>query len=198
MVHLLSEAFPPAVEVTIWPVCEKFLPHALLCAHWIELARITSMKAASLLNTIGYYLNMRARYEIAMPLFQRALRIREQVLGEQHPDTAQTLSNLAYLYHHQDQFEEAMHFLQRSLSIRQQVLGMEHPDTATSLNALALLYRDQGEYEEAERLFLEVLAIRKQILGAAILGHRRVCTTWHYFITIRTSSSKQNPFSSAL
>ncbi len=165
VVHLLSEAFPPAVEVTIWPTCEKFLPHALLCAHWIERAHITSMKAASLLNTIGYYLNMRARYEIAMPLFQRALRIREQVLGEQHPDTAQTLSNLAYLYHHQDQFEEAMHFLQRSLFIRQQVLGVEHPDTATSLNALALLYRDQGRYEEAEPFFQRALAIRKQIFG---------------------------------
>ena len=89
----------------------------------------------------------------------------EQALGEQHPDTAQTLSNLAYLYHHQDQFEEAMHFLQRSLSIRQQVLGMEHPDTATSLNALALLYRDQGRYEEAEPFFQQALAIRKQIFG---------------------------------
>ncbi len=166
VVHLLSEAFPSAVEVTSWPLCEKFLPHALLCTHWIELAYITSMKAASLLNAIGYYLNMRARYEIAKPLFQRALRIREQVLGEQHPDTAQTLSNLAYLYHHQDQFEEAMLFLQRSLSIRQQALGMEHPDTATSLNALALLYRDQGRYEEAEPFFQQALAIRKQIFGA--------------------------------
>ena len=26
VVHLLSEAFPPAVEVTIWPTCEKLLP----------------------------------------------------------------------------------------------------------------------------------------------------------------------------
>jgi tetratricopeptide (TPR) repeat protein len=165
VVHLLSEAFPPAVEVTSWPLCEKLLPHALLCAHWIEQAHITSMKAASLLNAIGYYLNMRARYDIAKPLFERTLRIREQVLGEQHPDTAQTLSDLAYLYHHQDQFEEAMHFLQRSFSIRQQVLGMEHPDTATSLNALALLYRDQGRYEEAEPFFQQALAIRKQIFG---------------------------------
>lgn len=165
VVHLLSEAFPPAVEVTSWPLCEKLLPHALLCAYWIEQAHITSVEAASLLNTIGYYLNMRARYEIAKPLFQRALSVREQALGEQHPDTAQTLSDLAYLYHHQDRFEEATHFLQRSLSIRQQVLGMEHPDTATSINALALLYRDQGRYEEAEPFFQQALAIRKQIFG---------------------------------
>jgi tetratricopeptide (TPR) repeat protein len=165
VVDLLSVAFPSAVEVTSWPRCEKLLPHALLCAHWIEIAHITSTKAASLLNTIGYYLNMRAQYEIAMPLFQRALGIREQALGELHPDTAQTLSNLAYLYHHQDQFEKAMHFLQRSLFIRQQVLGMEHADTATSLNALALLYRDQGRYEEAEPFFQQALAIRKQIFG---------------------------------
>lgn len=164
-VHLLYAAFPSAVEVSNWPLCEKFLPHALLCAYWLEMANITSVKAASLLSTIGYYLNMRARYEIAKPLFQRALCIREQVLTEQHPDTAQTLSDLAYLHHHQDKFEDAMHFLQRSLIIRQQVLGMEHPDTATSLNALALLYRDQGKYEEAEPFFQRALAIRKQIFG---------------------------------
>jgi tetratricopeptide (TPR) repeat protein len=167
-VVLLSEVFPSAAQVTSWPLCEKFLPHALLCAHWMERADITSMQAASLLDMVGYYLNMRARYEIAMPLFQRALRLREQVLGELHPDTAQTLSNLAYLYHHQDLFEEAMHFLQRSLSIRQQVLGMEHPETATSLNALGLLYRDQERYEEAEPFFQRALAIRKQIFGT---GH---------------------------
>ncbi|MBA2679409.1 MAG: tetratricopeptide repeat protein [Ktedonobacteraceae bacterium] len=164
-VLILADAFPSAVEVTNWSLCEKFLPHALLCAHWMEQADITSMKAASLLDTVGYYLNMRARYEMAKPLLKLALRLREQGLGEQHPDTAQTLSNLAYLYHHQDQFEEAMHFLQRSLSLRQQVLGMEHPDTATSLNALGLLYRDQGRYEEAEPFFQRALAIRKQIFG---------------------------------
>jgi tetratricopeptide (TPR) repeat protein len=74
---------------------------------------------------------MRARYEEAKPLFQRALVIREQALGPEHPDIAQTLSNLAFLYHHQDKYEEAMSFLQQALLMRQKVLGMDHPDTAT-------------------------------------------------------------------
>lgn len=165
VVNLLHEVFPFALEVAIWPACEQLLPHALLCAHWIEQANLTSPAAASLLDKIGYYLNMRARYEEALPLFQRALAMREHILGPEHADTAQTLSNLAYLYHHQDQYEEAMSFLQRSLAMRQNVLGMAHPDTATSLNALGLLYRDQGHYEQAESFYQQALTIREQVLG---------------------------------
>ena len=38
-------------------------------------------------------------YEKALPLYQRALDIREKVLGPQHPDVATTLNNLAGLYY---------------------------------------------------------------------------------------------------
>ncbi len=37
-------------------------------------------------------------YEKALPFYQRALDIREKVLGPQHPDVATTLNNLAGLY----------------------------------------------------------------------------------------------------
>ncbi len=37
-------------------------------------------------------------YEKALPLYQRALDIREKVLDPQHPDVATTLNNLAELY----------------------------------------------------------------------------------------------------
>ena len=165
VIHALSEIFPKEIVVANWVRCQRFLSHALLCVSWIEQTPMGSIGAASLLDRIGYYLNMRARYEEAKPLFQRALVIRGQVLGPEHPDIAQTLSNLAFLYHHQDKYEEAMSFLQRALLMRQQVLGMAHPDTATSFNALALLYRDQEYYEQAESFYQQSLAIREQVLG---------------------------------
>jgi hypothetical protein len=38
-------------------------------------------------------------YPKAEPLDQQALRIRQKVLGPEHPDTATSLNNLAALYH---------------------------------------------------------------------------------------------------
>ena len=37
-------------------------------------------------------------YAKAEPLYQEALRIRQKVLGPEHPDTATSLNNLAELY----------------------------------------------------------------------------------------------------
>ena len=39
-----------------------------------------------------------AAYAEALPLYQRALKIREKALGPEHPDTATSLNNLAALY----------------------------------------------------------------------------------------------------
>src|SRR5271165_6468823 len=39
-----------------------------------------------------------SRYAEAEPLYQEALKIRQKVLGPEHPDTATSLNNLALLY----------------------------------------------------------------------------------------------------
>jgi len=65
----------------------------------------------------------------AEPLYLRALAIREQQLGSEHPDTAFSLHDLAHLYARQGKFAEAESLYQRALAIRVQQLGPEHPDT---------------------------------------------------------------------
>ena len=104
-------------------------------------------------------------YAKAEPLFQEALRIRQKVLGPEHPDTATSLNNLAVLYQDMGEYAKAEPLFQEALRIRQKVLGPEHPDTATSLNNLAVLYQDMGEYAKAEPLFQEALRIRQKVLG---------------------------------
>ena len=77
------------------------------------------------------------RYAEAEPLFQRALTIREQALGPDHPDVAWSLNSLAELYRAQGRYAEAEPLFQQALAIREQALGPDHPDIATSLNNLA-------------------------------------------------------------
>ena len=104
-------------------------------------------------------------YVKAEPLYREALRIRQKVLGSEHPSAADSLNNLAGLYQDMGEYAKAEPLYREALRIRQKVLGPEHPNTATSLNNLAMLYRDMGEYAKAEPLYREALRICRKILG---------------------------------
>ncbi|MDQ2887901.1 MAG: tetratricopeptide repeat protein, partial [Chloroflexota bacterium] len=161
----VSAARPDVTDVKQWPACERWLPHALLCATWIEQLPISSPKAVLLLNDAGYYLKQRGRYREVEPLYQQGLAIDTEVYGPEHPEVATDLNNLAALYRAQGKYEQAESLYQRALVIREQQLGAQHSDTATSLNNLAGLYRAQGKYEQAEPLYQRALAIVEQVLG---------------------------------
>src|SRR5450755_1608167 len=164
-VQAVNMSYPDVQDVKQWDTCERWLPHALVCAAWIEQEPLGMAEAARLLNQAGGYLDGRARYTEAEPLYVRALAINEQQLGPNHPDTANSLNNLALLYDNQGKYEQAKLLYQRALTIYEQQLGPDHPDTASSLNNLALLYDNQGKYEQAKLLYQRALAIREQQLG---------------------------------
>ena len=54
-------------------------------------------KHAASLNTLAALLQEQGALAAARPLYERALAIREKVLGPEHPDTATSLNNLAAL-----------------------------------------------------------------------------------------------------
>lgn len=51
------------------------------------------------------------------------------MLGEQHPDFAQSLNNLAGLYDSMGRYEQAEPLYQQDLEVFRQVLGPNHPHT---------------------------------------------------------------------
>lgn len=155
----------PEVEFSMWPDCQRYLPHALICADLITQMNITIPEAAELLDRTGLYLKEIAQYARAEPLLQQALTIREHTLGIGHPSTATSLDNLAELYHEQAQYTRAEPRYQRAFAIREGVLGPNHASTATSLNNLARLYHDQRQYSKAEPLFIRALDIYENTLG---------------------------------
>jgi tetratricopeptide (TPR) repeat protein len=160
----VNMACPDIENIEQWEACERWLPHALVCAIWIEQEQMMEPDAADLLSQAGLYLDIRARYREAEPLLERALTIRERALGSEHPETAAGLNNLALLYQKQGKYGEAEPLLERALTIRERALGSEHPETAAGLNNLALLYQKQGKYGEAEPLYERALAIGEKML----------------------------------
>jgi tetratricopeptide (TPR) repeat protein len=164
-VRVVNLAFPDP-EFENWPACDRFLPHALVCAGFINCLTLEFAEAARLLNQASCYLNDRAEYAQAEPLCSRALEIYEKALGKEHPTTARGMNNLAFLYHNQGRKEEAELLYRRALEITEKTRGAEHSWTAIGLNNLAALYLGQGRYEEAEPLQLRALAITEKTQGA--------------------------------
>jgi len=62
-------------------------------------------------------------YEKALPLYQRALAIREKVLGPEAPDTATSLNNLANIYEAMGAHDKALPLRQRALKIPAPTMG---------------------------------------------------------------------------
>src|SRR5262245_1792825 len=105
------------------------------------------------------------KYDEARPLAERALVIRERVLGSEHQDVADALNDLANYYSAKDQYPQSEQLLQRAMTIREKVLGPDHPGIAITLNNLAILYKKKGDYARAESQYQRALAIDEKALG---------------------------------
>jgi tetratricopeptide (TPR) repeat protein len=122
--------------------------------------------AAKLLDRLASYRQAAlAAYAQARPLFERALAIREKVLGPEDTATATSLNNLAGLLHDQGDLVGAQPLFERALAIYEKVLGPEHPDTAGSLSNLAYLLQSQGDLAWARPLFERALTTKEKLLG---------------------------------
>jgi tetratricopeptide (TPR) repeat protein len=67
------------------------------------------------------------------------LKLREKVLGPEHPDTLASRHNLASTLNKQGKYAEAEAEYRAVLKLWEKVLGAEHPNTLSSRNGLAWL-----------------------------------------------------------
>ena len=124
-----------------------------------------SLQKAEELNQEVRRLYNQGRYAEAIPLAEKNLLIREQVLGAKHLSTVTTLHNLAALYMATGAYDKAEPLYKRSLTMMDIIMGPEHPSTAATLNGMANLYSKMGAYDKAEPLYKRSLAIREKSLG---------------------------------
>jgi Tfp pilus assembly protein PilF len=157
-----------------WRRCAALTLHvAAICESEISDVE-ASAQCADLLNRAGSYSVGRAGYSAARQLHERALAIREKVLGPEHPDTAQSLNNLGVLLKEHGDLAGARPLYERALAIREKVLDPEHPDTAQSLNNLGVLLKEHGDLAGARPLYERALAIREKVLGPEHADTNRV------------------------
>ena len=153
-------------NVSTWNVSTQLLRHLINVVHLATKFDIFNNRIAYLNNQVGIYFSFFGNFIQAKPFYERALAIREQVLGAEHPDTALSLNNLGYLLRAMGDLARARPYYERALAIHEQVLGSEHPDTATSLNNMGYLLQEMGDLAGAKPYYERALVIRKQVLGA--------------------------------
>lgn len=124
-----------------------------------------SLGLATALLELGAVHSRELRGAGARPVLERALAIREKVLGPDHTATAAVLEQLGLVLQQQGRFPEAREAFERALAIREKSFGLDHTDTLASVNELAAVLRDQGELAAARGLFERALASGEKVLG---------------------------------
>ena len=159
------QAFPDSDQLDNWSVCDRLLPHGLRLRPWLTREQVWTETGGRLLNELGYFLEKRGQYNLSAEIFEQALEMRRELLGDRHPNVATSLNNLAALYRSQGRYDAAEPYYQQALEMRRELLGDRHPSVASSLNNLAALYESQGRYEAAEPYYLQALEMRRELLG---------------------------------
>jgi tetratricopeptide (TPR) repeat protein len=163
-IEALSAAFPSGDYAT-WEQCKVLLPHVKeIVAHRAD-DREGVEKQAESASRAGWYLLLNGEYTAAEELIRLSLKIREKVLGFEHPDTLTSVSNLGTVLERQGKYDEAEAMHRRALEGYEKVLGFEHPHTLASVSNLGSVLSRQGKYDEAEAMHRRDLEGSEKVLG---------------------------------
>lgn len=87
-------------------------------------------------------------YSTACPMLEQCLSQRQEVFGDEHPDTVSAMNNLAYCCLAMGDDETAYALLERALALRRHIHGDAHPHTVQAGENLIEMYRKVGAYDK--------------------------------------------------
>jgi hypothetical protein len=131
---VLNTLLPEEVaDAHVWEQYERLLPHVLSVTATCS-SNEGNQDLIDVLRKTADYLQERAHYEHAEPLYQRALHVGEQHLGTEAPALAPVLAGLAFLQSRRGNFAQAEALGSRAARLSEQALGPIHPQVAASLS----------------------------------------------------------------
>ena len=115
-------------------------------------------------HVAGGRYNAQKMWDKGKAALERALRLRLDALGEQHPATAGTLASLGVTYSDMGDRGSAIMLYERALRIFKDTLG-PHPATADTMSSMGTAYVKKGQSEKAIELFQQALRIYESTVG---------------------------------
>lgn len=120
---------------------------------------------ARLLETLASALFDLGQYERAAGPRAEALRIRRELLGDDHPDTLLSINNTGLLLRVQGHYDEAERYILEALEGNRRVFGEDHQKTLVTMGNYGALLRNKGKNEEAEDVWRRTLEAQRRALG---------------------------------
>lgn len=126
-----------------------------------------AVKEADSLSRQVVQLYQAGKFDEALPLAERALKLREEAGGGEHPSVAQALRNLAAIYHSKSKLDKARQLYKRALSIYEKNPATNRANIYKLLDALAILERFAfNNFTTAIENHERSLALKQSSLGA--------------------------------
>jgi serine/threonine-protein kinase len=118
---------------------------------------------ARLMNVIGLVYERLALYDAAEDLFAKALALRRETLGNDHPDVAESLQDLGRVRRLKNEPAQAEPLVREALATRRQSQGGDNSHVASLLHELAWVMDAKGDDVAAERYAREALAMQRRL-----------------------------------
>jgi tetratricopeptide (TPR) repeat protein len=128
-------------------------------------AECDNQALADYLNSLGMVLMRQNNGALAEEQFQRALRLDQQLLGEDHIVVSRDTANLGHLYKRLDRFEEAEKCYNESLRILERNGKSNAMETALILNNLGSVLISNSHASEARTCLEQALTIITEVKG---------------------------------
>ena len=171
------------------------LPHALTIAERAE-RFLRSFRSQVYISDIyevtGNGYSGMGLYDAALEWHQRALVLREKILGKENLATAATYEHIAQIARIKGKYDEALELYQKTLRIRKKKLGERHPDTMISYDGIATVYGSQDRCSEALEWHQKALVIGEDVLGKEHLGTAAI------YHNIAATYERQSKYAEAL
>jgi serine/threonine protein kinase/tetratricopeptide (TPR) repeat protein len=120
---------------------------------------------AALQQSIGNTYRDIGMFSEALPLQRQAMEAFRDALGNEDPQTLESLYRLSYTLRDLGQLEEAAPLASEALDTYRRLYGNNHADTLKAMQNMALLHQEKGEIDQAMALCLQALAGQQQVLG---------------------------------
>lgn len=114
-------------------------------------------------------------YIQALKFHVKAMVIREDVLGAEHPDMARSYNNIGNVLKGLGEYSKALEYYSRALAVYEKQLAPEQYGLAVIYNNIGIVYLDLGDYPQALEYYSKALAIDMNLHG---IEHRDVAISY--------------------
>ncbi len=128
-------------------------------------ARLRPEIEGAVRDAVGSTYHILGELTIALEQAEKAVALRRQGLGPEHPETLRAMSHHFSYLQEAGRLDEAERLGRETLALQRRVLGAENIDTLSTLTDLASVLYFAGKGEEAEAMARESVAARAKVLG---------------------------------